>query len=62
MIQVKILMKMMNKKKKKCTKYYILNEIEKIGYDKEYTLNCTKNNFLCHASAVFYLMINYKNI
>ncbi len=55
-------MKMMNKKKKKCTKYYILNEIEKIGYDKEYTLNCTKNNFLCHASAVFYLMINYKNI
>ena len=40
----------------------ILEEIEKIGYDKNYVLNCVNNNILCHASAVFYLMLNYKNI
>ena len=40
----------------------ILNEIEKIGYDKEYVMNCVSNNILCHASTVFYLMLNYKNI
>ena len=40
----------------------ILDEIEKIGYDKEYVLNCVNKNILCHASAVFYLMLNYKNI
>ena len=45
---------------KKITK--ILNEIEKIGYDKEYVMNCVTNNILCHASTVFYLMLNYKNI
>ncbi len=40
----------------------ILEEIEKIGYDKEYVLNCVNKNILCHASTVFYLMLNYKNI
>jgi serine/threonine protein kinase len=40
----------------------ILDEIEKIGYDKEYVLNCVNKNILCHASTVFYLMLNYKNI
>ena len=40
----------------------ILDEIEKIGYDREYVLNCVNKNILCHASAVFYLMLNYKNI
>ncbi len=40
----------------------ILEEIEKIGYDKEYVLNCVNKNILCHASAVFYLMLNYNNI
>ena len=40
----------------------ILDEIEKIGYDKEYVLNCVNNNILCHCSAVFYIMLNYKNV
>ena len=40
----------------------ILDEIEKIGYDKEYVLNCVNKNILCHASTIFYLMLNYKNI
>ena len=40
----------------------ILDEIEKLGYDKEYVLNCVNKNILCYASSVFYLMLNYKNI
>ena len=40
----------------------ILEEIEKIGYDRKYVMNCVKNNELCHASAIFYLMMNYKDI
>ena len=40
----------------------ILNEIEKLGYDKKYVINCVKKNILCYASSVFYLMLNYKNI
>ena len=40
----------------------ILDEIEKIGYDREYVINCVQNNVLCHASAVYYLMSNYKDI
>ena len=40
----------------------ILNEIEQYGYDKKYVLNCIENNKLCHASTVFYLLRNYKDI
>ena len=40
----------------------ILDEIEKLGYNREYVLNCVNKNNLCHASAIFYLMLNYKNI
>ena len=40
----------------------ILEEIEKLGYDKKYVLNCVSKNILCYASSVFYLMLNYKNI
>ena len=40
----------------------ILEEIERIGYDRKYVMNTVKNNELCHASAIFYLMMNYKNI
>ena len=40
----------------------ILEEIERIGYDRRYVINCVKNNELCHASAIFYLMMNYKDI
>ena len=40
----------------------ILDEIEKIGYDKEYVLSCVNNNILCHCSAVYYIMLNYKNV
>ena len=40
----------------------ILNEIETFGYQKEYVINCVKNNALCHASTVFYLLKNYGDI
>ena len=40
----------------------ILNQISLMGYDKKYVLDCVKKNELCHASTVYYLMINYENI
>ena len=40
----------------------ILNDMEKYGYDKDYVLYCIKNNVLCHALTVFYLLKNYKDI
>jgi MAP/microtubule affinity-regulating kinase len=40
----------------------ILNEIELLGYDKKYVKECVDKNILCHASAAYYLMINYDNI
>ena len=40
----------------------ILEEIERIGYDRKYVMSTVKNNELCHASAIFYLMMNYKDI
>ena len=36
--------------------------MEKYGYDKDYVLYCIKNNVLCHALTVFYLLKNYKDI
>ena len=40
----------------------ILNQMENLGYDKKYVKECVKNNVLCHASAAFFLMLNYDNI
>jgi serine/threonine protein kinase len=39
----------------------ILNQIESLGYDKNYVLDCLKNNKICHATTVYYLMMNYDN-
>ena len=40
----------------------LLNEIENFGYEKEYVIKCLKENILCHASTVYYLLKNYGNI
>ena len=40
----------------------ILSQISIMGYDKKYVLDCVKKNELCHASTVYYLMMNYENI
>ena len=39
----------------------ILNKIEYLGYDKNYVKDCLKNNKICHATAIYYLMMNYEN-
>jgi len=41
---------------------YILEEMQQYGYDKKYVLKCIENNILCHASTVFYLLKNYRDI
>ena len=40
----------------------ILEQMKFMGYNKNYVLDCVKKNELCHASAVYYLMMNYENI
>ena len=40
----------------------ILNQMESMGYDRDYILKCVKNNYLNHASTVFFLLIQYENI
>ena len=40
----------------------ILNEIENLGYKKEYVIQCLKDNILCHATTVYYLLNNYGEI
>ena len=40
----------------------ILSQMLLMGYDKKYVMDCVKRNELCHASAVYYLMMNYENI
>ena len=50
------------KKKEQIKKEKILKIIENLGYDKNYVLDCVENNKLCHASAVFYLLMNYENV
>jgi serine/threonine protein kinase len=49
-------------KKEEMKKKKILDIIENFGYDKKYVINCVKNNKLCHASAVYYLLMNYENL
>ena len=40
----------------------ILAQMEELGYDKKYVKECVENNTLCHASAAYFLMLNYDNI
>ena len=40
----------------------ILNQMSLMGYDKKYVSEVVKKNELCHASTVYYLMMNYENI
>ena len=40
----------------------ILNQLEKLGYDKKYVKECIENNRLCHASTAYFLMQNYDKI
>ena len=38
----------------------ILSQIENLGYDREYVIKSLKNNFLNHATTVYFLLMNYE--
>ena len=40
----------------------ILTQIEKLGYDREYVIKSLKNNYLNHATTIYFLLMNYTNI
>ena len=40
----------------------ILNQLESLGYKKNYVKECIDNNVLCHASTAYFLMLNYDKI
>ena len=40
----------------------IFSEIENLGYQREYIIKCLKENILCHATTIYYLLKNYGNI
>ena len=40
----------------------VLNELEYLGYDKEYILNCIKENEINYGMATYFLCINYDDI
>ena len=39
----------------------IFEKIENLGYDKQYVKKCLKDNLLCHATSVYFLLKNYDN-
>jgi len=39
----------------------ILEMEENLGYNKEYVKKCLEDNILCHATTVYYLLMNYGN-
>ena len=54
--------KIKNNKKNNNQINNILNQMESLGYNKQYVQECVKNNVLCHASTVYFLMLNYDKI
>ena len=38
----------------------ILSQIENLGYDREYVIKSLKNNYLNHATTVYFLLMNYE--
>ena len=40
----------------------IFDKIEVLGYDKKYVQKCLDNNILCHATSIYFLLMNYDNI
>lgn len=38
----------------------ILSQIENLGYDRKYVIKSLKNNFLNHATTVYFLLMNYE--
>ena len=40
----------------------ILSKIENFGYDRDYVIKSLKNNFLNHATSIYFLLMNYEDI
>ena len=40
----------------------IFDKIEVLGYNKKYVQKCLENNILCHATSIYFLLMNYDNI
>ena len=40
----------------------ILNQLEKLGYKRDYVNYCISNKILCYSSTAYYLMMNYESI
>ena len=40
----------------------ILNQMNSMGYERDYIIKSVKNNYLNHASTVFFLLMQYENI
>ena len=40
----------------------ILTQMNSMGYEKDYVIKSVKNNYLNHASTVFFLLMHYENI
>ena len=40
----------------------ILSQIENFGYDRDYVIKCLKNNLLNHATAIYFILMNYEDI
>ena len=40
----------------------ILSQIENFGYDREYVTKSLKNNYLNHATTIYFLLMNYEKI
>jgi serine/threonine protein kinase len=49
-------------KEKEKNKNKIFDKIEVLGYDKKYVQKCLENNILCHATSIYFLLMNYDNI
>ena len=48
-----------NEEKLEKKKENVYNQMKLMGYEKEYVKKCVDENILCHASVVYFLLMNY---
>ena len=48
-----------NEEKLEIKKNNVYDQMKLMGYEKEYVKKCVDENILCHASVVFFLLMNY---
>ena len=50
-----------NEEKLEKRKEKVYDQMKSMGYEREYVKQCVDNNILCHASVVYFLLMNYDN-